>query len=149
MVLPPSRPPFSTLMTAPTPNRRRMTLVSRPRTISCGLGRSNIGAQSDLHKLYPSPIPHIKVLRSFFKSDRLPPSPPFLKLYPAIAPRRRRIPSGAARERSPHVLDGAILGSNRTCTNYIQIPPSIKVLRSFFKSDRSPVSPVPQNSRGL
>ena len=44
------------------------------------------------------------------------------KLYPAIAPRRRRIPSGAARERSSHVLDGTTLVSNRTCTNYIHIP---------------------------
>ena len=39
------------------------------------------------------------------------------KLYPAIAPRRRRIPSGAARERSSHVLDGTKLVSKPTCTN--------------------------------
>ena len=40
-----------------------------------------------------------------------------LLLMTAIAPRRRRIPSGAARERSSHVLDGTNLVSNRTCTN--------------------------------
>ena len=48
--------------------------VSRPRTISCGLGRNQIGAHMDLHKLHPSTL-FIKVLRSFFKSDRLPRSP--------------------------------------------------------------------------
>ena len=63
------------------------------------------------------------------------------KRMDAIAPRRRRIPSGAARERSSHVLDGTNLVSTRTCTNYIHHIPLIKVLRSFFKSDRSPRSP--------
>ena len=53
----PRLPRISTRTTAPTPNRRRMTLVSRPRTISCGLGRSNIGEQTELHKLHPSPTP--------------------------------------------------------------------------------------------
>ena len=66
-------------MTAIASNRRRMTFVSRPRTISCGLGRSKIGAHTDLHKLHPSHSPHIKVLRSFFKSDRSPRSPRFPK----------------------------------------------------------------------
>ena len=71
---PPPFPSSSTRMPAPTPNRRRIRPRSRPRTISCGLGRNQIGAQSDLHKLYPSPFV-IKVLRSFFKSDRSPRSP--------------------------------------------------------------------------
>ena len=48
---------------------------------------------------------------------------------------------GAAPERSPADLDGAILVRTRTCTNYIHQIPLIKVLRSFFKSDRSPRSP--------
>ena len=60
-------PRISTLMDAPTSNRRRIRPRSRPRTISCGLGRSKIGAHTDLHKLYPSPI-FIKVLPGFFKS---------------------------------------------------------------------------------
>ena len=67
--------------------------------------------------------------------------PPLSKLYPAISPRRRRIPPGAARERSPNAKDRTILVSKRTCTNYIHIHPLIKVLRSFFKSDRSPRPP--------
>ena len=61
----------------------------------------------------------------------------------ALTPRRRRMTASAARERSPHVLDGAILVSNRTCTNQIHAHPHIKVLRSFFKSDRSPVPAHP------
>ena len=69
-------PLHSKLYPAISPNRRRIRPRSRPRTISCGLGRSQIGAHMDLHKLYPC-HPHIKVLRSFFKSDRLPSSPPF------------------------------------------------------------------------
>ena len=79
------------------------------------------------------------------------------KQMDAISPRRRRIPSGAARERSSHVLDGTKLVSKRTCTNSTHIHPLIKVLRSwekslispeecqgilpFSKSDRSPRSP--------
>ena len=48
---------------------------------------AKIGEQSDLHKLHPS-ILFIKVLRSFFKSDRLPVPPvplvpPFSSLTPA------------------------------------------------------------------
>ena len=69
------------------------------------------------------------------------------KQMDAISPRRRRIPSGAARERSSHVLDSTKLVSNRTCTNSTHQIPLIKVLRSFFKSDRlprSPRSPVPR-----
>ena len=38
-------------------------------------------------------------------------------LYPALSPRRRRIPSGAARERSSHVLDSTKLVRTWTCTN--------------------------------
>ena len=74
-------------------------------------------------------------------------SPPLSKLYPAISPRRRldlefgKPNSGAARERSSHAQDGTRSVSTWTCTNYIQAHPLIKVLRSFFKSDRSPRSP--------
>ena len=78
------------LYPAISPRRRRMTefgkpnSVSRSQTISSCLGRHQIGEQSDLHKLYPC-HPHIKVLRSFSKSDRLPrsPRPPFLR-YSAV-----------------------------------------------------------------
>ena len=65
-------PQHRKLYPALSPRRRRMTLVSRSRTSFSGNGRNHIGAQSDLHKLHPSPIPYIKVLRSFFKSDRSP-----------------------------------------------------------------------------
>ena len=76
-------PLHSKLYPAISPNRRRIRPRSRPRTISCGLGRSQIGAHTDLHKLYPC-HPHIKVLRSamnpwihWFISDRslVPPVP--------------------------------------------------------------------------
>ena len=60
----------------------------------------------------------------------------------ALTPRRRRMTASAARERSPNAKDGPKLVRNRTCTNYIHAHPHIKVLRSFFKSDRSPVSPA-------
>ena len=69
----PRSPRISILMPAPTPNRRRIRPRSRPRTISCGLGRSNIGAQSDLHKLYPSHPPH----KSFAELFQKRPFPPF------------------------------------------------------------------------
>ena len=49
----------------------------------------------------------------------------------------------AARERSSDAKDETKLVSKRTCTNKIHPHPSIKVLRSFFKSDRFPRSPVP------
>ena len=79
----PSSPPFprvSTLMDAPTSNRRRIRPRSRPRTISCGLGRSNIGAQSDLHKLHPSPPPH-KSFAELFQKRPFPRSPSPLVPY--------------------------------------------------------------------
>ena len=75
----PSSPPFprvSTLMDAPTSNRRRIRPRSRPRTISCGLGRSKIGAQTDLHKLYPYPLFH-KSFAELFQKRPFPPFPPF------------------------------------------------------------------------
>ena len=40
------------------------------------------------------------------------------------------------------VLDGTKLVRNRTCTNEIHPHPHIKVLRSFFKSDRLPRLPL-------
>ena len=61
---------------------------------------------------------------------------------PAISPRRRRMLR--SRSRTVSLGNGSlILVSSRTCTNKIHPHPSIKVLRSFFKSDRSPRSPVP------
>ena len=72
-------------------------------------------------------------------------TPPNNTQMDAIAPRRRRIPSGAARERSSHVLDGTKLVRNRTCTNSTHIHPLIKVLPGFFKS-RVPPFPVPHSS---
>ena len=84
--------------------------------------------------------------RKITKSAAVPRSP---KRTDAISPHRRldlefgKPNSGAARERSSNAKDGTILVSKRTCTNEIHIHPLIKVLRSFFKSDRSPRSPVP------
>ena len=66
------------LYPAVAPNRRRMTLVSRPRTISCGLGRSNIGAHPDLHKLYPSHPLYKSFAELFQKRPSPPASPPHL-----------------------------------------------------------------------
>ena len=61
---------------------------------------------------------------------------------PAISPRRRRMLR--SRSRTISLGNGSlILVRNRICTNKIHPHPSIKVLRSFFKSDRSPRSPVP------
>ena len=71
------------------------------------------------------------------------PVPPFSTLMTAPTSNRRRMTVSAAPERSPTDLDGAILVSKRTCTNYIHPHPHIKVLRSFFKSDRIPVPPSP------
>ena len=74
------------------------------------------------------------------------------KLYPAIAPNRRRMTPSAAPERSPADLDGTRLVRNRTCTNYIHPHPHIKVLlelerTSSFSKATVPlvplVSPVP------
>ena len=56
-------PQHRKLYPALSPRRRRMTefsklnSVSRSRTIFSGNGRNHIGAQSDLHKLNPSPSP--------------------------------------------------------------------------------------------
>ena len=54
-------PRLSTLMIAITSNRRRIRPRSRPRTISCGYGRSYIGEHTDLHRRNPCPF-FIKVL---------------------------------------------------------------------------------------
>ena len=50
-------PLYRKLYPAIPPRRRRMAPSSRSRTIFSGNGRSKIGAQSDLHKLYPVPSP--------------------------------------------------------------------------------------------
>ena len=64
------------------------------------------------------------------------------KLYQAIAPRRRRMTPSAARERSSHVLDGAILGSTWTCTNYIHIHPQYKSFAELFQKRPFPSFPL-------
>ncbi len=68
-------PLHSKLYPAISPNRRRIRPRSRPRTISCGLGRSQIGAHMDLHKLHPYPLFHKSFCQAFFKKPRSPPSP--------------------------------------------------------------------------
>ena len=78
-------PRISTLMDAPTSNRRRIRPRSRPRTISCGLGRSNIGAHTDLHKLYPSNPPH-KSFAELFQKRPFPSFPPPFPTSPRIPP---------------------------------------------------------------
>ena len=89
------RPPVSPkLYPALSPRRRRMTLVSRSRTIYVGNGRNHIGTHTDLHKLYPYPL-FIKVLRSFFKSDRSP-----------VSPRSPRFPSSPRIPASPVHIGG-------------------------------------------
>ena len=65
------------------------------------------------------------------------------KRMDAIAPRRRRIPSGAARERSSHVLDSTKLVRKRTCTDSTHQIPLIKVLPGFFKSRVPPFPSFP------
>ena len=50
-------PQHRKLYPALSPRRRRMTLVSRSRTVFSGNGRNHIGTHTDLHKLHPSPFP--------------------------------------------------------------------------------------------
>ena len=58
-------------------------------------------------------------------------------LMTAISPRRRRM-APSSRSRTIFSGNGSLtLGSTRTCTNSTHPIPLIKVLRSFFKSDRS------------
>ena len=72
--LPPPVP--QKLYPAIAPNRRRIRPRSRPRSISCGLGRSNISAHPDLHKLYPS-HPLYKSFAELFQKRPFPLVPPF------------------------------------------------------------------------
>ena len=73
---------------------------------------------------------------------------PLNKRVEAISPNRRRIPSGAARERSSQGTDGAILVSSRTCTDYIHHQSPHKSFAELFQKrpfprvPRSPRSPV-------
>ena len=130
-------------MDAISPRRRRMTAsAARERSSHVLDGAKLVRTRTCTNYIH---IPFfIKVLRSFFKSDR--------SLVPPRSPSKRphlhqidggSVP-GAAPERSPADLDGAKLVRTRTCTNSIHPLPLIKVLRSFFKSDRSPVSLVPR-----
>ena len=158
----PSFPRISTRTTAPTSNRRRMTLVSRPRTISCGLGRHQIGEQTELHKLYPS---H-PLYKSFAernesldslvhkrpsppRSPRLPSSPK--NAIPALPPRRRRMTLVSR----PRTISCG-LGRNQIGeqTELHKLYPSHPLYKSFaelfqkrpFPSfPRSPRSPVPRS----
>ena len=82
-----------TLTIAPTSNRRRIPPRSRPRTISCGLGRNQIGAQMDLHKPYPSPIPLIKVLAKLLSRSVPFPRSPFPRNPSTVTPLMQQ-PSG-------------------------------------------------------
>ena len=61
-----------------SPRRGRMRPRSRSRTISVGLRIAQMGAQTDLHRLYPSHPFHKSFCQAFFKkprSPRLPRSP--------------------------------------------------------------------------
>ena len=76
----------NTLYPALSPNRRRM-LPQPPQNDLLRTWTHQIGAHTDLHKLNPSPIPCIKVLRSamnpwihWFISDRIPRVPSYLRV---------------------------------------------------------------------
>ena len=85
---------------------------------------------------------HWRLDRTPIHPRRVFPHPRISTLMDAPTSNRRRMTASAAPERSPADLDGAILVRTRTCTNSTHQIPHIKVLRSFFKSDRSPsVSP--------
>ena len=78
------------------PRRRRMTLGSRPRTISCGLGRHQIGEQTELHKLYPSHPLYKSFAERNESLDSLVhkrPSPPFPSSHLVSKKRNSRTPS--------------------------------------------------------
>ena len=75
---------------------------------------------------------------------------PFLpspKLYPALAPRRRRMTefsklNSVSRSRTIYVGNGSLtLGSNRTCTNYIHPHPPHKSFAELFQKRPSPPRP--------
>ena len=145
-------PLYRKLYPAVSPRRRRMTefsklnSVSRSRTIFLGNG-SLILVRNRTCTNSTHPHPHIKVLRelertsSFSKAtvSPVPPSPP------NYIPQSLPVEGGCSRSRSRTIFSGngsLTLRSKPTCTNYIHIPyPHIKVLRSFFKSDRSPRPP--------
>ena len=62
------------LYPALSPRRRRMAPSSRSRTIFSCTGRSNIGEQSDLHKLHPY-SPQYKSFAELFQKRPFPRSP--------------------------------------------------------------------------
>ena len=123
-------------MTAIASNRRRMTLVSRPRTISCGLGRNHIGKHTDLHKLHPSHPPH----KSFAELFQKRPFPRSLNYIPQSLPVEGGWLRPAARERSSQGTDRSHWEAHGLAQTISISIPLIKVLRSFSKSDRSPRS---------
>ena len=84
---------------------------------------------------------HHKITLFSIPQRGIPPLPN--KPMDAISPRRRRIPSGAARERSSHVLDSTKLVRKRTCTDSTHQIPLIKVLPGFFKSRVPPFPSFP------
>ena len=105
---------------------------------SHGTDRSHWEAHG-LAQTISCPIPLIKVLRSFSKSDR---SPRSSKLYPAVSPRRRRM-APSSRSRTIYVGNGRNhIGKHMDLHKLYPYSLFIKVLRSFFKSDRSPRSPA-------
>ena len=72
----PSSPPFPKLYPALSPRRRRMTLVSRSRTIFSGNGSLTLGSnRTCTNSTHPHP-PH-KSFAELFQKRPFPPSPPF------------------------------------------------------------------------
>ena len=119
---------------------------SRSRTIFSGNGSLIlVRNRTCTNEIHPHP-PH----KSFAELFQKRPSPRSPKLYPAISPRRRRMTefsklNSVSRSRTIYVGNGSLtLGRTRTCTNSTHPHPHIKVLRSFFKSDRPPVPSSPQ-----
>ena len=68
-----------------------MAPSSRSRTIFSCTGRSNIGEQSDLHKLYPSP-PFHKSFAELFQKRPFPPFPSFPLSFPLYPPANQMRP---------------------------------------------------------
>ncbi len=143
------------LMIAVSSRRRRITEFS---TLNSSAARERSSQETDKTTLgsnrtctnYIQIHPHIKVLRelertsSFSKATVSRRSPVPLNYIPQSLPVEGGWLCPAARERFSQGTDETILERTWTCTNYIQIHPHIKVLRSFFKSDRSPRSPFPR-----
>ena len=100
-------PLYNKLCPAISPRRRRMTLVSRSRTIYVGNGSLTLGRTRTCTNYIHPPSPY-KSFAELFQKRPFPSSPRSPKLYPAVAPRRRRmLPQPLAndlrRERIAHI----------------------------------------------